>query len=284
MKLKYYLRGLGIGVLVSTLIMSIALGNKKTGLSDDEIRQRAAELGMVEETTTLAQMAEKNLENIEDNEKTEDAAADESKETASTEESKESVASDELKENATDDSAKDNKNNADTVTAEAEEVKAEDVKAPEADTKNDKSGEEVKSDDKKADDKKVDEKSDDKKADEKADDKKSDDKKTDDKKSDDKKADEKSDDNKSKEENADDRQVIIVDDSSEVIVIQVNSGEGSGTVAQKVYDAGLVDNAHDFDVFLMTNGYDRRITVGRHEIPKGASMRDIGIILNSAAK
>ena len=273
MKLKYYLRGLGIGVLVSTLIMSIALGNKKTGLSDDEIRQRAAELGMVEESTTLAQMAEKNLENIEDNEKAEEAKEAETE-----------AAADELKDTATTEEAKDNKNNADTVTAEAEEVKAEDTKAPEADTNNDKSGEEVKSDDKKADDKKVDEKSDDKKADEKADDKKSDDKKTDDKKSDDKKADEKSDDNKSKEENADDRQVIIVDDSSEVIVIQVNSGEGSGTVAQKVYDAGLVDNAHDFDVFLMTNGYDRRITVGRHEIPKGASMRDIGIILNSAAK
>ncbi len=47
MKLKYYLRGLGIGIFVTALIMSIALGGKEK-LSDEEIIARAKALGMVE--------------------------------------------------------------------------------------------------------------------------------------------------------------------------------------------------------------------------------------------
>ena len=49
MKLKYYLRGLGIGILVTALIMG-ATGGKK--LTEDEIRAKALQLGMVEGTNT----------------------------------------------------------------------------------------------------------------------------------------------------------------------------------------------------------------------------------------
>lgn len=49
MKLKYYLRGLGIGVIVTTIILAIALGRKPEALTDAQIKERAAELGMVEE-------------------------------------------------------------------------------------------------------------------------------------------------------------------------------------------------------------------------------------------
>lgn len=47
MKLKYYLRGLGIGVIVTTLILMICFSFQKEEISDEEIRQRAAALGMV---------------------------------------------------------------------------------------------------------------------------------------------------------------------------------------------------------------------------------------------
>ena len=50
MKLKYYLRGLGIGILVTALIMGISAGRIKQ-MSDEEVRARARELGMVESTT-----------------------------------------------------------------------------------------------------------------------------------------------------------------------------------------------------------------------------------------
>ena len=54
MNLKYYLRGLGVGIVVTALIMGISLGGKKESLSNEEIKARAKELGMVEASTTLA--------------------------------------------------------------------------------------------------------------------------------------------------------------------------------------------------------------------------------------
>ena len=53
MNLKYYLRGLGIGTIVTALILGIALGNPNDQMSNEEIKQRAKELGMVENTGVL---------------------------------------------------------------------------------------------------------------------------------------------------------------------------------------------------------------------------------------
>lgn len=47
MKLRYYLRGLGIGIIVTALIMGIAAGDARP-LTDAEIRAAAQQLGMVE--------------------------------------------------------------------------------------------------------------------------------------------------------------------------------------------------------------------------------------------
>ncbi len=49
MKLKYYLRGLGIGIIITTIILSIASGKDSKSMSDAEIIARASELGMVME-------------------------------------------------------------------------------------------------------------------------------------------------------------------------------------------------------------------------------------------
>ena len=59
MKLKYYLRGLGIGMIVTALILGISFSNRQEqtaqGMTDDQIRERAAELGMVDSSElTLA--------------------------------------------------------------------------------------------------------------------------------------------------------------------------------------------------------------------------------------
>lgn len=59
MKLKYYLRGLGIGMIVTALILGISFSNWQDQTSqimtDDQIRERAAELGMVDSSElTLA--------------------------------------------------------------------------------------------------------------------------------------------------------------------------------------------------------------------------------------
>ena len=67
MKLKYYLRGLGIGIVVTAIIMSIT--NKSEEMTDAEIKMRALELGMVEESV-LADLQAKDentdVENIEE--------------------------------------------------------------------------------------------------------------------------------------------------------------------------------------------------------------------------
>ncbi len=48
MKLKYYLRGLGAGILFSVLVFVFVVGPKEAEISDDEIIQRAKQLGMTE--------------------------------------------------------------------------------------------------------------------------------------------------------------------------------------------------------------------------------------------
>lgn len=47
MKFKYYLRGLGIGIFVSTVILSVSFALKKPAMSDEEVIARAEELGMI---------------------------------------------------------------------------------------------------------------------------------------------------------------------------------------------------------------------------------------------
>lgn len=59
MKLKYYLRGLGIGMMVTALILGISFSNRQKQtvqtMTDDQIRERAEELGMVDSSElTLA--------------------------------------------------------------------------------------------------------------------------------------------------------------------------------------------------------------------------------------
>ncbi len=49
MERKYYLRGLGLGIVVTAVIMGIALSRPRK-MTDEEIIQRAKELGMVEDT------------------------------------------------------------------------------------------------------------------------------------------------------------------------------------------------------------------------------------------
>ena len=47
MKLKYYLRGLAVGILDTTIILAISVSQTKKELSDQEVINRAKQLGMV---------------------------------------------------------------------------------------------------------------------------------------------------------------------------------------------------------------------------------------------
>lgn len=54
MEKKYYFRGLGLGIIVTAVIMGIALsGGRKREMTDSEVIARAKELGMTENTRLL---------------------------------------------------------------------------------------------------------------------------------------------------------------------------------------------------------------------------------------
>ena len=58
MKLKYYLRGLGLGILLTAILMGVVLGKNTSRMSDEEIIKRAKQLGMVEAESTLSSYSE----------------------------------------------------------------------------------------------------------------------------------------------------------------------------------------------------------------------------------
>lgn len=75
MKLKYYLRGLGIGIIVTAVIMTVAFGNKQP-MTDEEVVKRAKELGMIE-NSVLVDRAEKDVESNVDEETDKEVVGDE---------------------------------------------------------------------------------------------------------------------------------------------------------------------------------------------------------------
>lgn len=67
MRLKGYLRGLGAGIFISAVLMGIASSGKDT-ISDEEIKRRAAALGMVDEGSLLIQpKPEEAVKDLSDN-------------------------------------------------------------------------------------------------------------------------------------------------------------------------------------------------------------------------
>jgi hypothetical protein len=59
--------------------------------------------------------------------------------------------------------------------------------------------------------------------------------------------------------------------TSDVIVLEsveiaISNGDDSGKVSRKLYNAGIIDNASDFDAYLMQHGYDKKLKVGKKTI------------------
>lgn len=61
-------------------------------------------------------------------------------------------------------------------------------------------------------------------------------------------------------------------DSVEIVIV---SGDDSGTVARKLYNAGVIENASEYDAFLMQHGYDKRLTTGTKTIDAADSWQEI---------
>lgn len=106
MKLKYYLRGLGVGIVCTAIIMGIATsGKSKEKLTDAEIIERARLLGMVMVEDNAEELDE---EEVNDNSKAEEPKDESKKDTPKVEEPKDESKKDEAKpEEPKDESKKD---------------------------------------------------------------------------------------------------------------------------------------------------------------------------------
>jgi len=67
MKLKYYLRGIGVGMFVTAVILHFTFKNAYAGsMTDEQIKARARELGMIE-STVLSNISENNVDEDDEN-------------------------------------------------------------------------------------------------------------------------------------------------------------------------------------------------------------------------
>ena len=239
MKLKYLLRGAGLGIFAAGLIaFLVTLGGNK--ISDEEVIKRAKELGYASQEEVLAKINSGEVVQL-----TEDTPGTE------TGEGNHAV-SEEILPGDVKTSEETSEEKTSEVTT-SEEKTSEEKKAEEEEAKKKAEEEEAK---KKAEEeakKKAEEEEAKKKAEEEA-----------------KKKAEEEEAKKKAEEEAKKQQA-----TGEQVTITVKSGDYSDTVAKACEAAGLVKSASDFDNYLCNNGYSGKIAVGDHKIAKGSDYETI---------
>ena len=203
MKLKYYLRGLGIGILVTAVIMGVTQGSRKETLSDREIRERAAALGMVEPGNSLADL-----------EAAETPAATETPEVVET------PAATEIPEAAETPAATETPEAAETPAATEAPAATETPAATEAPAATE-----------------------------------------------------------TPEVTARPTQKPAEEEEGSSYTFEIQAGDSSYQVAYRLQQAGLVADARDFDNYLCSKGYDRKLKTGSYEIPETATEEEISEIL-----
>ena len=275
MKLKYLLRGIGIGVFTAGLVaFLVTLGGGK--MSDEKVIERARELGYEKEEDILARingndvvkLTEETPINATETSEKEKAVVEEilpggvkTSEENTSEENTEQVSSEKTSEDT--EAAKKAEEEATKKAEEEAAKKAEEEAAKKAEEEAKKKAEEEEAK-KKAEEeakKKAEEEEAKKKAEEEA-------KKKAEEEEAKKKAEEEA--KKKAEEELAKKQA-----NGETVTITVKSGQFSETVAKMCKDAGLVADAGKFDKYLCDNGYSGRISVGDHVIAKGASEEEI---------
>ena len=231
MKMKYYLRGLATGIVIAAILMALSSGGKKD-LSDKEIKERAAAMGMVMPDTTLASV-EKTLQR--DEEESGETVVAESK----TEETQESVnEAEEIQQteskveetqqagsNAEEDQESGNRTEELQHSENKEEVLEfgnRTEEAQQAESKAEEAGQDG---------------------------------------------------------NAEEAAAVAGNEDKSVVTIVIRAGNSSDTVAKMLMSAGLVENASEYDTYLCSKGYDKKICVGTFEIPKGSTEEEIAEII-----
>lgn len=203
MRMRYYLRGLGIGIVVTALLMGFTKGGQKETLTDAEIVERAKSLGMVESSVLSADLGDKEDISVNDISEADqqEVMPETETETADNTEQTETETTDNT-EQSKPETADDTEQTKPETTDNTEQTKPE--KETEADNP---------------------------------------------------------------------EKVGTVTEKRYVVTIY--SGDGSRTVANRLEEMGVIEDAAEFDRYLCQNGYDKRLTTGNHEINAGADEKEI---------
>ncbi|NBJ93484.1 hypothetical protein [Parablautia muri] len=259
MNLKYYLRGLGIGIVVTALIMEIAVGGRKQVLSDEEIMERARELGMVEESTVLADTVAGQSANAASGPDAEAKAKEPEKSEIPTPLEKTPQPEDGAKKTP---SGEDEAASPAAITEKTAVPSAEKTPVPSAEKITEPEATLAPREEDEPDNLPVSTMTPDI---------------------------DREDIQTESPATTPEETPIPAETSpmaeaaaSQTGSIQINSGEGSYTVSVKLQEAGLISSASEFDRYLFQNGYDRKIRTGVFEIPSGADLESIAKIITRA--
>ena len=248
MKLKYYLRGIGIGVILTAIIMGFALGGRKTTISDAQVIERAKELGMTEggvltggtgevenngatlSSSSGATLDEAGKEIFEEVDETV-ALASESVSTVAKEEKE----TEDKKSKDTADSANSSSEAATLVSKEKEDSSSKENEDASTTGKSETKTEESTA-----------------------------------------AASANTSVNASSEETTG---AVASSVNTEPTTVTIPGGLSSDGVAQVLYNAGVIDNASSFNRYLIDQGKDRIIRSGTKVIPAGATYAEIAAII-----
>ncbi|MCH5250716.1 MAG: hypothetical protein J1E98_12315 [Lachnospiraceae bacterium] len=262
MELKYYLRGLGLGIAITAVIMGIFSSKNKT-MTNEEIIARAKQLGMTEDTVLSDIHSDKEDDNQDANDNADNSGEDRK-----------------VGQTGADDNAEtDVQTDADTKQDDIAETGSNKVQSDTLD--GDSKGSSVLSNSK--DDIPDIDSSEHVEANAPSNGTRTTDTGTDAEAGE---PDTRIPNNKLPDTETSDTGVPNVDTSTQTaetakkpVVITIGRGDGSYTVSKKLADLGAVSSAGEYDTFLCENGYDKRIRTGTYTIPAGASDEQMARII-----
>ena len=250
MNLKYYLRGLGLGILVTALILSVAGRNRRT-MTDAEVKERAKELGMIENTVLL----EKPEETESASEKTADTESA-SETTANTESVSETTAGSDGEVQIGTDIG----NNEDVSQGDLSKEETPKDNQPKEETSEEEKPQKGASQDTEPKDDTSQEVTDDPERPE-----------------------ELSKNNTEDTQGENDEKVTSAGEDqsrTDEVTLTIVSGDTSYSVAKKLYELGVVPSVEQTDRFLCANGYDRTIRTGVYTIAPEETLESVARRIN----
>ena len=66
---------------------------------------------------------------------------------------------------------------------------------------------------------------------------------------------------------------------AEAVTILIVRGDSSYTVSRRLEEAGLIESAREYDIYLVENGYSTTIRTGTYRIPMGSTWEEIAHII-----